>query len=162
MNQALKDILFVSFLQELAENGNTWRLARPSTFADMMLMHRKKTDSYSESDLLSIVNWGLRYDLSKDMLISVSELTIEGTKAKLDDDDAVMAAYLPLMDKMFSQMNEQNSADFYELTRELDYLAVLDQLDLAADFELLISRVAKVALSLLIDNFHQPAVPVRQ
>lgn len=162
MNQALKDILFIDFLQDLARDGNTWRLARPSTFADMMLMHRKKMDSYSEGDLLSIINWGVRYNLSKNTLIAVSELTLESTHDWLVDDNAIMATYLPAVDELFCKVTEQKSADFYELTRELDYLAVVNQLNLSADFEFLINRITKVAFSLLIDNFRQPAAAVRQ
>jgi hypothetical protein len=150
VSKALKVSLLNTFLKDLEREGDTWRLSRPSTFADMMLLHRKKTSNYVDADLLSIVNWGIRYNLCSNIDVSVTKVAFKATQLKLGvANDEIIAAYIRALNIMFDSNTEQKHSSLYELTSELDYIAVIDQLDLTADFNSLINRIAVLALSLL-------------
>ena len=156
MNQTLRAALSAAFRQDLSRDGDTWKLGRPSTFADMMLLHRKKVSRYEDADLQSIFNWGMRYNLCKGTPVKVTGLCLKTIQTELGSAVCqIMESYELALDDVFSRSFEQHLASFYDLTRELDYLAVLDQLDLEADFDLLINRICSLALSLLLQSFGQ-------
>jgi hypothetical protein len=149
----LNDKLYEAFALDLKRHGDFWRICRPNTFAEMLLTYRKKLDCYPDSDLISIVNWAVRYHLCKRVPIDVCNLSLNAVKARLGVADAeLMGAYLPALQEMTTAIENYNDISVYDLSRELDYLAVLGELDLDADLDMLISHIANIAVALLINT----------
>ncbi|ETZ22822.1 hypothetical protein [Pedobacter sp. V48] len=153
MMVTLNDKLYEAFALDLKRHGDFWRICRPTTFAEMLLTYRKKLDGYTDSDLISMVNWAVRYHLCKRLPIDVCNLSLNAVEAKLGAADAkIMRAYRPTLQEMTTAVENYKDNSVYDLSRDLDYLAVLGELDLDADLDMLMSRIANIGLALLTNT----------
>ena len=139
----IKDTITESFGQETAFSGNTWLIARPSTFADMILTCRRADGSFGREDLVGIACWCLRYKVSLELP------SPDLADPLFPDQDHINTLFERILGRELRTLSGDGRAGVRQLQDEMRHLKVANSLGIEADYDNFITHMLSLSLKLL-------------
>jgi hypothetical protein len=120
-----------SFLNELSKEGDLWRIFRRKTFVDLIKLNFVKYQKdNNDAHLIDIINLCFKLkilDKLKDALIGKSFAeTVDRINTQ---NDLIIKTYNELFEQVAYNEEQINQTQPYDLSNEMQYLKVLNELD---------------------------------